>query len=471
MPPALRDLLSPPITALTGFGRTRPSVPAELLRFGPDDRAELAAAAAGRTPRGAIARGLGRSYGDPAQNGGGTVLELHGDPRSPTPTIASDGTVTVFAGTSIDELLRAIVPQGWFVPVTPGTRFVTIGGAVASDIHGKNHHLEGSFGNHVSALTLLRSDGERVTIGPEQDAELFWATVGGMGLTGVIEDVTLRLLRIETSRCVVDVDRIADLDTLLVEMERGDRDHRYSVAWVDPLATGRHLGRSVLARGEHARRDQLDPADAIDPLAYSPRQLGSVPGLVPPHGVFNTFTVKVFNEVWYRRAPKHRLGEIQTIPTYFHPLDAVADWNRLYGRRGMVQYQFVVPLGAETALRAAMERFATAGAPSFLSVLKRFGSANPAPLSFPMPGWTLALDLPASSALLEVFADIDRIVMDAGGRHYLAKDAHVSAAAIRAGYPRLAEWQAIQRRVDPDGRWVSDQARRLGLVEHFERTS
>jgi decaprenylphospho-beta-D-ribofuranose 2-oxidase len=414
--------------------------------------------------RGVIARGLGRSYGDAAQNAGGQALRLH-DATGGIVLDRGAGTVIVGAGIDIDQLLRVIVPAGFFVPVTPGTRFVTIGGAIASDIHGKNHHLDGSFGRHVLAMSLLLADGSVVEVSPEHDAELFWATVGGMGLTGMILDATVALLPIETSRIAVETRRIRDLDTLLTLMSEGDRFYRYSVAWIDLMATGSSLGRSVLTWGEHATVDQLDDRAAGDPLSFDPHQVVSVPPLVPAPGLVNRLTAGVFNEFWYRSAPRHRVDEIQSIAGYFHPLDAVGSWNRLYGRQGFVQYQFMVPFGEEATLRAVVERIATSGASTSLNVLKRFGAANPAPLSFPKAGWTLTLDLPASwRPLRELMHELDGLVLDAGGRHYLSKDALTTPESIRRGYPRLDEWRAVQRRVDPTGRWKSDLARRLELL-------
>jgi decaprenylphospho-beta-D-ribofuranose 2-oxidase len=449
---------------LTGWGRTAPSMAEIVLASGRDTEA-LATAVKDLPRRGGIARGLGRSYGDPAQNGGGVVLRLLDQVHD----VAIDdlaGTATVPAGVSLDELLRVLVPRGFFVPVSPGTRFVTVGGAIASDIHGKNHHVEGSFGNHVLRLSLLLADGTVVELGPDRQPERFWATVGGMGLTGVILDATVRLLRIETSRCSIDTTRVADLDALLALMDEGDRYYRYSVAWIDLVAKGARLGRSVLTRGDHATTDQLRPRDAVEPLAYDPRQVAAVPPLVPPSGVLNHLSVAAFNELWFRKAPRRRIGQIVSIPAYFHILDAVGSWNRLYGRRGFVQYQFVVPFGEEAALRAVVERIATSGTASFLAVIKRFGAANSGPLSFPAPGWTLSLDLPAAaSGLANLLRGLDELVLDAGGRHYLAKDAHTTPEAIRRGYPRLDEWRAVRASLDPAGVWASDQSRRLRLLE------
>lgn len=414
--------------------------------------------------RGALARGLGRSYGDAAQNGGGLVVQLPADPAAIELDEAT-GTLTAGGGVSLDDIMRQIVPRGWFVPVTPGTRFVTVGGAIASDIHGKNHHADGSFGAHVRRLSLLLADGSVSELSPTEQPELFWATVGGMGLTGLILDATFTLLPIETSRCLVDTQRTADLDELLALMEEGDHRYRYSVAWLDLLATGRNLGRAVLTRGDHAPVDALRPGDRADPCAFGPRMLAVVPPLVPPSGLLNRTTVTAFNELWYRKAPRSRSGEVQNISSFFHPLDAVADWNRLYGRRGFVQYQFVVPFGAEATLRRIVERSSAIRAASFVTVLKRFGASNPAPLSFPTPGWTLTIDLATSQpGLLELVGDLDRLVGEAGGRHYLAKDALCAPAVVRRGYPRLDEWRTIRDKADPTGVWQSDQARRLGLL-------
>lgn len=461
----MAEPLSPPDTSpLTGWGRTMPA-PARVVECSSRDVEQLARAVKEIPPRGGIARGLGRSYGDPAQRSGGLVVRLVDSVQDVTIDRAA-ATATVPAGVSLDDLLRVLVPQGFFVPVSPGTRFVTVGGAIASDIHGKNHHVAGSFGNHVRRLSLLLADGTVAELGPNQQPELFWATVGGMGLTGIILDATIDLIAIETSRCSVDTTRTADLDELLALMEERDRDYRYSVAWIDLMAKGPHLGRSVLTQGDHARVDELAPKAAVDPLAYDPAQRIAVPPLVPGSGVINRLTVKTFNEVWYRKAPKRRVGQIMSIAGYFHPLDFVGSWNRAYGRGGFLQYQFVVPFGQEATLQRVVEQLAAAGVPSFLAVLKRFGAANPAPLSFPAPGWALALDVPiASRGLTELLHRLDELVLDAGGRHYLAKDGHTTPDAIRRGYPRLAEWQAVRACVDPARIWASDQSVRLRLDE------
>lgn len=447
------------MSELTGWSRTAPTR-AEVAA--PTSVDALSATVDGTGPRGVVARGLGRSYGDAAQNAGGRVADATAVRR----LLAFDGStglVTVEAGMSIDDLLRVVVPQGWFVPVTPGTRYVTVGGAVAADVHGKNHHRDGAFAQHVRSLRLRTPEGV-LEVGPDADADLFWATAGGMGLTGVVLEVTLQLQAIPTSRLLVDTERTVDLDDALDRMQRGDDAYHYSVAWIDLLATGAAMGRSVLTRGDWAPVDALEAKDQRDPFAYDPAVRLAAPPWVPG-GVLNKLSIRAFNEAWYRRHPRHRTGEVQAIAPFFHPLDFVKGWNRIYGSRGFLQWQMVVPFGAEDTLRRAVEALSSEGRPSFLAVLKRFGAADPGPLSFPMPGWTLALDIPAGDASLAPLLDrLDREVVDAGGRLYLAKDSRLDPALLPAMYPRLDEWRAVRRRVDPDGVLQSDLARRLDLL-------
>jgi len=454
-------------TVLTGWGRAAPGA-ADVVTLDPSDTDALAEALAEPGRRGVIARGLGRSYGDPAQNSGGRVVQCTAEQRGIEIDDAR-GLATVAAGVSLADLLDVIVPRGWFVPVTPGTRYVTIGGAIASDIHGKNHHqtdtFGGSFGNHVVSLRLMLADGTLVEVGPDRDPELFWATVGGMGLTGVIVAATFHLIPIETSAMSVETRRIDHLDEIMARMADSDHTVRYSVAWLDLLATGRHLGRGVLTNGEHATQAQLPAGHAGTGLEYEARQLIGVPPVIPPAGVINQFTVRAFNEVWFRKAPRAREGELQSIPAYFHPLDLARNWNRVYGRNGFLQYQFVVPYEAEATLRTIIERISAGQVPTFLTVLKRFGPGNQGMLSFPTGGWTLAIDVAATyHRLADLLRQFDRLVLDAGGRHYLAKDCHMSAEAVRRGYPRLDEWRAVRDRVDPTGVFASDMSRRLGLT-------
>ncbi|RLE21717.1 MAG: decaprenylphosphoryl-beta-D-ribose oxidase [Actinobacteria bacterium] len=449
---------------LTGWGGTSPTV-ATVVNTTLDGLSSGGGLAAlDLHGRGLIARGLGRSYGDPAQNGGGTVIRLQPS-ADPIRLDVESGTVTADAGLSLDTLLREIVPQGWFIPVTPGTRFVTIGGAVASDIHGKNHHVDGSFGAHVERLGMLMADGDHRFITPASDPDLWWATIGGMGLTGLITEATFRLIPIETVHCLVDNERIPNFDALVERMIEGDHRYRYSVAWIDLVATGASLGRAVLSRGNHASLNELRsyvPKAAENPLVFDPPVFPDVPSGMP--NILNRVAVRAFNEFWYRKTPREHHGT-ETLTGFFHPLDMVGQWNRLYGRHGFLQYQLVVPLEAVETLRAIVAKVSDAGQASFLAVLKRFGAESGGLLSFPQPGWTLTLDLPAGVAGLgPLLADLDKLVLSVGGRHYLAKDAYASPAAIRAGYPRLDEWKAIRSSVDPQGIWASDQARRLNLI-------
>jgi decaprenylphospho-beta-D-ribofuranose 2-oxidase len=442
---------------LTGWGRTSPSV-ATVHSAGND--AELVRLVTDAGLRGVLARGLGRSYGDAAQNGGGVVVDMTTRHRvlSVDPETAL---VEVEAGVSLDELMRLLLPRGLFVPVSPGTRQVTVGGAIAADIHGKNHHVDGSFGRHVVAMDLLCADGSIRSLTPQ--SELFWATVGGMGLTGLVLRATLRMKKVESAYCLVDTERCEDLDDLLRRMAEGDDRYTYSVAWIDCLARGSSLGRSVLTRGWAATRDQLPAKLREHSLDFSPRQVAVAPPIFPS-GLLNRVSVAAFNEAWYRKAPRERRGEIQGIAAFFHPLDGVARWNRIYGPRGFLQYQFVVPFGAEETLRRCIQLLGDSGQASFLAVLKRFGQSGRGHLSFPTPGWTLALDIPLGSPVLGDLLDhLDQEVLAAGGREYLVKDSRLPASAVARMYPRLEQWREIRRAADPDGVFISDLARRLGL--------
>ena len=446
-------------TTLTGWGRTDPST-SQLCQ--PTALEQIQGAVAAAEPASLISRGLGRSYGNPAQCAGGTVLELTGFDQIQLD--AANGCVTCGAGASLDAVLQVIVPTGFFLPVTPGTRNVTVGGAIAADVHGKNHHGEGSFANHVHWLKLIDGSGQLRQLSPNEPttAEAFWATAGGMGLTGVIVEACFRLLPISSSLISVYTTRFRELDGLMAAMVEADTRYRYSVAWVDSLNPA---GRGVLTCGDHASREQVltEQGSGTNPLQYNPKALAGAPSLLPG-GLLNTWTVRAFNEAWYRKAPKQREGELQAISPYFHPLDGVSNWNRIYGPAGFLQYQFAVPDSAAHLVRTTLEALRRIGAPSFLTVLKRFGPGNPGPLSFPMPGWTLAADVSATvPGLFELLDQLDEQVAEAGGRLYLAKDSRQSATMLERSYPLLDSWRQQRALLDPRGVFSSDLARRVKL--------
>jgi decaprenylphospho-beta-D-ribofuranose 2-oxidase len=449
--------MSAETVSVTGWGRTAPTT-ARLIR--PRTYEEAAAAVRGCGPRGGIARGLGRAYGDAAQNAGGAVLDMTGLDRVHV-IDAADGIVLCDAGVSLHRLMRVLLPLGWFVPVTPGTRQVTVGGAIGADIHGKNHHVCGAFSRHVLSFELLTADGEVRTVG--RGTPLFDATTGGMGLTGVILTATVQLQPVETALLSVDTERARDLDDLMARLSASDDRYRYSVAWIDLLARGAATGRAVLTRGNHAPLEALGTRARREPLAFRTSRLPAMPAHLP-EGLLTRTTVGLFNELWYRKAPRARTGQLQSISAFFHPLDGVPHWNRVYGRGGLVQYQFVVGYGQEETLRRIVRRFSERRCPSFLAVLKRFGDADPGWLSFPVPGWTLALDLPASLPGLGALLDeLDEEVAAAGGRVYLAKDSRLRPELLAAMYPRLDDFRALRAELDPRAVFVSDLSRRLSL--------
>jgi decaprenylphospho-beta-D-ribofuranose 2-oxidase len=447
---------------LFGWGRLS-QVMAQVVQ--PSSVGQLQELISGAPPRSLIARGLGRSYGDAAQLKDGTVIELSAFDRIDLDPV--HGVATAGAGVSLDQILRVIVPAGFFLPVTPGTRNVTVGGAIAADVHGKNHHVDGSFGNHVQRLLLVDGTGRLRELTPSgqgsfDEAEFFWATVGGMGLTGVIVEATFSLIPITSSLISVDTTRYRDLESLMAALVEADAKYRYSVAWVDSLDP---QGRGVLTCGDHAPAEALPKSQQSDPLYYDPKALASAPPFLPG-GMLNKFTVRAFNEAWYRKAPKNRVGELQAIAPFFHPLDGVQDWNRIYGPAGFLQYQFALPNEAAHLVPRTLEALRKVGAPSFLTVLKRFGHSNPAPLSFPIPGWTLAADVPAAvPGLLEVLDQLDEEVVAAGGRLYLAKDSRQSGAIFQRSYLRQKQWEQMRKQLDPHSRFFSTQLERISRAQ------
>jgi decaprenylphospho-beta-D-ribofuranose 2-oxidase len=400
----------------------------------------------------AIPRGMGRAYGDAAQLSGGTVLHTRGlralalDPAT--------GILTAQAGVTLGEILDHTVPAGWTVPVLPGTQHVSVGGAIAADIHGKNHGSAGTFTRHVERLGLLKADGELVELGPE-DA-LFQATAGGMGLTGVIVWARIRLRAVRSALVAVDTDRVSGLDGILDALRAPGGPHR--VAWVDLLAA---RPRGVVTRAEEA---------GSDAAAQRPRAAPTVPAraTVPerwPSALLRAGAVRAFNELRFRTAPRRARGHLESIGAHMFPLDALAAWPRLYGPPGFVQYQFAVPPERAQVLEQVIARLRSSRVPCFLCVLKDFGPAGPAPLSFPIEGWTITLDLPrAAPALYPTLDACDELVLAGGGRVYLAKDDRLRPDALAAMYPRLEEWRAVREAADPERVWCSDLALRTGLI-------
>jgi decaprenylphospho-beta-D-ribofuranose 2-oxidase len=450
----------PERVTLTGWGRG-PRSPGWLLS--PADGDALAAAIApgldGRPAggnslgarNGAIARGMGRSYGDAAQLTDGLVLDmthLRGHRLD-----ADAGCVTAWAGETIGELLRALIPRGWMLPVVPGTQHVTMGGAIASDVHGKNHPLQGGFGRHVTALGLLLSTGEVVELAPGDANGRFEATVGGMGLTGVIVWATIALRALTTTRLSIDTERTRDLDETLVALGRDGAEYR--IAWLDLLAP--RGPRGIVTRASH--RPSGDPSRP--PAAHA---RFSIPARWPG-GVLRPSLVRAFNARRFAGAPRDERQRPGDYGAEMFPLDAVDDWPRLYGSPGLAQYQFAVPLGRERVIERVIDRVRRSRTPCYLATLKQLGPEGASPLSFPLAGWTLAMDMPrASPDLAPLVAGLDELVAEEGGRVYLTKDALLTPDAVAAMYPRLGGWQRSRDAMDPGGVWRSDLALRTRLV-------
>lgn len=433
-----------------------PTVDAELRHF---DDAESARMLIKGGPS-LIARGLGRSYGD-ASLGPRIASSLRHnrflafDPAT--------GVLTCQAGVSLEEILDLFVPRGWFPPVTPGTKFVTVGGAIAADVHGKNHHGHGSFCNHVSSMDILVADGRVVTCTRNREAELFAATAGGMGLTGIILSATLRLQRIETAFIRQEILPARDIDQIMAHFE-ASQGWTYSMAWIDCLARGADLGRSLLIRGEHATPGELDSAARRNaPLRPPDRRKLTVPFPLP--GVtLNRYTVQTFNALYYKLNGRKREDRIVELDPFFYPLDSIHHWNRIYGKRGFVQYQFGLPLAAgREGLAAILERIGTRGWGSFLAVLKLFGPQDGL-MAFPREGYTLALDFPMRPGLLEFLDELDERVLAADGRLYLAKDARMKPAMLAAGYPQLDRFLDIVQTWNPNATFRSLLSDRLKMT-------
>ncbi|MFA5950038.1 MAG: FAD-binding oxidoreductase [Hyphomicrobium sp.] len=405
----------------------------------PRYRDEIAPALAGRGNGKMLAVGLGRSYGDSVLNSGGALIDMSGLDRVMAFDVET-GVLRAEAGLSLDVLLRLIVPRGWFLATTPGTRFVTLGGAVANDVHGKNHHMAGSFGCSVRRLGLVRSDGSHHELDRETGGKLLLATIGGLGLTGIITWVEVDLVRIPSA--ILDVERIpfANVGSFFRLAEASAKSFEHTVAWIDCANGGSSLGRGIFQRANWCEGELTPHAS----------RLKAVVPFEPPSGALNGFTVRAFNSVYYRMQKRGAPRSRQHYATFFYPLDAIGKWNRLYGRRGFYQYQCVIgPEHAEPAVTELVKQIARVGAGSFLAVLKTLGSRSSGGLlSFPRAGATLALDFAnRGDRTLELLGRLDKVVLEAGGRLYPAKDGRVPAAVFRAGYGE--NLPAFTAQVDP----------------------
>ncbi len=432
-----------------GWGRV---IRAEMDAARPERLSELAQALAAVERRGIIVYAGGRSYGDAALNAGGQAILtcrldrlIEFDPAS--------GILVAEAGTTFEDLRRFFLPRGFLTPVTPGTAFATLGGAVANDVHGKNQDQAGNFGRHLAWLELMLPSGEIRRLMPED--RLFKATVGGLGLTGVVIALALKMMRVPSRFVSLRERRVRDLDEFLETLEEVRRTTAYSVGWIDALARGRQLGRGIV--------ESAEPAPPEPNERYAEARARSIPVDLPGLAL-NSVSIGLFNALYWRRVPSRGRARRCAYDRFLYPLDAISGWNRLYGRRGFHQFQCLLPEAtSRQALRSLLETCVDSRAASFLGVLKTMGQEGTGLLSFGGRGHTLALDFPARSGIDDLLLRLEHMVLDHGGRIYAAKDARMSAAGFAAMYPRLPEFRAILAEVDPRGRMMSDLARRLDI--------
>ena len=402
-----------------------------------------------------IPHGNGRCYGD-ASLSSNVVNTLRYDKILAFDEV--NGIITCQSGLLLSDLLQVIVPRGWFLPVTPGTKFITVGGAVASDVHGKNHHVDGSFSAHIVSMSVLTGTGQTFVCGPDRYEDLFWATCGGMGLTGIILDVQFRLKRINSAYIRQKQIRAGNLDEIMTLFEE-NTESTYSVAWIDCLKSGKDFGRSILILGEHATTDE---ASRDRPLIPKEKALFTVPFYFPSF-VLNGFSVRIFNALYYAKNYKRIMDGVVHYDSFYYPLDSILSWNRIYGRQGFVQYQFVLPLAtSRSGMTDILKRINRRGTGSFLAVLKLFGEQDNL-ISFPMKGYTLALDFPLRPGLFEFLDELDKVVADYGGRIYLSKDARMKNEIFWKTYPHARAFCDILAKYDPDNRFVSRLSQRLTL--------
>ena len=446
---------------LSGWGR---SDSAWSLGYTPDSLESLTSVASIKTPQLRIARGLGRAYGDAALVDGGMTVHFDRLDRAVSFDSGS-GLLVAEAGMRLNDILHLAVPRGWFLPVTPGTAHPTLGGSIACDVHGKNHHKAGTISAHLQWLELITAEGELVRCSPKRNKSLFFATTGGLGLTGLIYRAALQLMKIETSWIHEESYRVDNLRDMMARLTASDATHPYTVAWMDGATSGAHLGQGQVLLGRHAKLSELNGKASMTPLSAHNEGAIAVP-LTPPFSFVNNLSLKAFNAL--RIQMSSRRGKRRLVPyrPFFYPLDVADNWNRIYGPRGFYQYQYVVPFeNAEKVLRETIVRLQKAGTPGALIVLKRFGEEGEGMLSFPKPGWTIAIDIPVSPKLDSVLDELDALLVEAEGRIYLVKDARLKSETFRRMYPRFGEWLKVKQKVDPEWRFSSNLSRRLKLEE------
>jgi decaprenylphospho-beta-D-ribofuranose 2-oxidase len=408
-----------------------------------------------------LSRGLGRSYADQATNQNHVVMKM----EHMNHFLGFDeakGILTCEAGVSLEDIINHFAPRGWFPMITPGTKYITIGGAIANDVHGKAHHADGSFVNCVYEFTILLANGQVLRCSRDENPDLFWANFGGLGLLGIILTAVIQLRKIETTYFRQKAFAGKNLDEMLQAIHDSEKEYSSSVAWIDPMAKGKNLGRGVLTMGNHARLEDLPEKLRSNPLKLGKKPKITVPFYLPGF-ILNPFTVSILDVALYwmqKSAPS-----ISHYDKFFYPLDMINEWNRGYGKRGFIQYQFVIPMenGREN-IRKILTEITESNCVPFLNVLKKFGKGQGGLLSFPFEGYTFAIDFPVTPQLKPFTQKLDAMILDMGGRIYLGKDAYLDEATFKAMYPQHVEWLSIKKKYDPNNMFSSDLARRIGLV-------
>lgn len=406
---------------------------------------------------GGLPIGLGRSYGDCSLLEGGVYWTT--EKQNSVFIDTQNQQALCGAGVTIGELERCALNYSLFPPTVPGTEFVTIGGAVASDVHGKSHHSVGSFGNSLTEITILDASGNLKVLRPIGDSrEEFWATVGGMGLTGIIVSARINLIKVESAYFNVAEVKVSSLKEMLDTISNFDSQYRYTVAWID--LSGKFLGRGIVSGGNHSSLESLSNSMKRNPFYNKKSRKVSVPDIFPSW-IINKYFVRVFNALWFSKKVKIRT---QHFTKFLHPLDSINNWNRIYGKKGFVQYQFQIPLGEECFLEEVLGELKKLGAASPLGVIKKFGPFKNGYLSFPSEGWTLAVDIPAwIRGLDQCLESLDKKLLKRGGKIYLAKDSRLSANDFQSMYEFFNDWKKVKNKMDPDCYWKSNQGKRLGL--------